>query len=264
MDVPPLIWGLLIFLTGMGLLFYWPTLERIFRSGREGGKVDSSFFGGADVYLSILLVAWFGYLTYQGFTAEDVEVGKADLILGALLFAVLVGAVLFTLIARQKLPAQVFGLSRLATWKSILLGATFLLAGYPAILLLSLITLRIAGGEMEPQEVVSLFLQENDPFTRIGVILMAVVVAPIAEEILFRGYIYGVMRKYAGIWPAALFSSALFAVIHVHIPTLGVLFFLALIFVLAYEATGSLLVPMTMHALFNAFQLIVMQYSLPS
>ncbi len=44
--------------------------------------------------------------------------------------------------------------------------------------------------------------------------LMLVIVAPIAEEVLFRGYLFGKLRKYAPIWLSILITSVLFAMVH--------------------------------------------------
>ena len=49
-----------------------------------------------------------------------------------------------------------------------------------------------------------------------------------------------------------MFSSDL----HLHLPSLLPLFLLACVLTLAYELSGSLLVPMAMHALFNAITLV--------
>lgn len=79
----------------------------------------------------------------------------------------------------------------------------------------------------------------------------AVIVAPLVEEIVFRGFIYGVLKRYTDGWFAAVCSASLFAIVHMHVGTLIPLFVLALGLCAAYERTGSLLVPMGMHAIFN-------------
>jgi membrane protease YdiL (CAAX protease family) len=81
---------------------------------------------------------------------------------------------------------------------------------------------------------------------------MAVIVAPVAEEVIFRGYLYPVVKKYAGTTVALLLTAVLFAVLHGHVPSIPALTMLAVCLGLAYEKSGSLLVPMIMHAVFNA------------
>ena len=65
-------------------------------------------------------------------------------------------------------------------------------------------------------------------------------------------------KRFGGAAGAAVFSAAFFAFIHGNVATLGPLFGLGLCLVLAYEFTGSLLVPMALHAWFNSFELLVM------
>ena len=90
----------------------------------------------------------------------------------------------------------------------------------------------------------------------IGQIFFAgAVIAPICEEFLFRGFFYVVFKRYLGAVASAVLTSALFAAFHVNLAAFPSLFALALCFTIAYEATGSLLVPITMHALFNGAQL---------
>jgi membrane protease YdiL (CAAX protease family) len=43
------------------------------------------------------------------------------------------------------------------------------------------------------------------------IFVAAVVVAPLVEEFLFRGYFYGVLKRYVGGLPSGLFTAALFA-----------------------------------------------------
>jgi membrane protease YdiL (CAAX protease family) len=82
--------------------------------------------------------------------------------------------------------------------------------------------------------------------------VMAVVVAPVAEEVIFRGYLYPVGKRYLGPFLSLAVTGILFAILHGHAASVPALFTLAVCLGLAYEKTGSLLVPMIMHAVFNA------------
>jgi membrane protease YdiL (CAAX protease family) len=93
---------------------------------------------------------------------------------------------------------------------------------------------------------------------RLAVVISAVVIAPLSEELFFRGIIYGVAKKYGGVAAALIFNATLFAFIHGSLPAFGGLFILAACLTLAYEFSGSLYVPIVMHACFNASQLAQM------
>ena len=92
--------------------------------------------------------------------------------------------------------------------------------------------------------------------------LMIVVVAPIAEEIFFRGFFFGGLRSRMGFVPAAAISGAFFGAVHLSAGNLAVAGQLAgLGFLLAwlYEETDSLVPPICVHLVNNAlaFSLLV-------
>jgi membrane protease YdiL (CAAX protease family) len=85
-------------------------------------------------------------------------------------------------------------------------------------------------------------------------VALAVVAAPIFEEFIFRGLVFGGLRRSLGLWPAVLASSAIFAIVHPPIAVMPV-FGLGVCAALAYERTGFLLAPMLVHAVYNAAML---------
>jgi uncharacterized protein len=118
-------------------------------------------------------------------------------------------------------------------------------------------------GKAQPQNVVEFFLnasQKADEKAVILTLLLAVVVAPTAEETIFRGYIYGVLKRGMGGVGAGVLSAGLFAAMHLNLSALPALFVLALCLTLAYEATGSILVNIFMHSFFNLSMLLVILY----
>jgi hypothetical protein len=81
-----------------------------------------------------------------------------------------------------------------------------------------------------------------------------VIAAPIAEEIMFRGYLYrGWVRSERMAIPGILIISALFAAIHVQYDWFGILqvFFIGLLFGLVRWKSGSTTLTILMHVLAN-------------
>ena len=106
-----------------------------------------------------------------------------------------------------------------------------------------------------PQPIVT-FLVENPGFReRLSVALIALIAAPVTEELIFRGCLYGVLRQIGGRVLAIGVSAIVFALIHGHAASLPGLFILAVALALLYEATGSLWAPLALHAIFNAMSL---------
>ena len=87
---------------------------------------------------------------------------------------------------------------------------------------------------------------------QIMIVLLAVVIAPLVEEMLFRGLFQTMIRSHTGRpWLSVAVTSLLFAGVHQNAEHWPALFVLALGLGYAYEKSGSLLQPIFMHALFN-------------
>ena len=81
--------------------------------------------------------------------------------------------------------------------------------------------------------------------------------APVLEELLFRGALFGGLTKIMPLWPAIVLSGFIFAVIHINAATLIPLWFLGIAFAWLYVHTGTLLAPMAVHFTFNAVNLVL-------
>lgn len=88
-------------------------------------------------------------------------------------------------------------------------------------------------------------------------ILTLALIVPILEEILFRGLVYGRLRKYSTKNMAAIFSSILFAVYHMNLLQGVYAFILGLLLVFVYERYQSVLAAVILHASANAFSMFL-------
>ncbi len=123
---------------------------------------------------------------------------------------------------------------------------------------LSRLVMLIIGYPVTIQDVVLIFMAPQSLLTLLGLLCLAMIIAPVAEEILFRGILLPLLMKRLGAGSAVILSSFLFALIHWHVPSFFPLFVLATGLALAYVYTGSLWVPILMHALFNGMNLAVL------
>ena len=89
-------------------------------------------------------------------------------------------------------------------------------------------------------------------------------VAPIIEEMLFRGVAFPAMLRHTSLTRSMIFVSLIFAAIHLTPTALVPLFVFAMALSLAYLYTGNILVPIVMHLLFNSVSLgmLVLQTSI--
>ena len=128
------------------------------------------------------------------------------------------------------------------------------------ILYLSNLLLELLNHQPQEQEAVTVLRAAEGWKDRLAMGIATIVIAPVGEEILFRGILYPWIKR---IWSPriALWATALvFAAIHVNLATFVPLTFLAIILVLLYEYTGNLLACMVTHALFNAANLVALYF----
>jgi len=109
----------------------------------------------------------------------------------------------------------------------------------------------------KPHEFLTAFAEQPAPW-RVMVFLAVAVLAPLSEEILFRGFVQSTIRQLTGRpWVGILITSALFALVHGQWNARPALFALAVILGYNYERTGRLLPSIVIHTLFNAANLLM-------
>jgi membrane protease YdiL (CAAX protease family) len=123
------------------------------------------------------------------------------------------------------------------------------------------ILVTLSGSEATPEQVLTGDLV-GTPLQVLLTVLAAVVIAPLAEELLFRGLLHRSLRQRLSIVPATLLSSGLFALVHVDVAlsqplALVGLTVVGVVLALAHERTGSLVVPVVIHAVHNAITVVV-------
>jgi len=139
-------------------------------------------------------------------------------------------------------------------------GTILLFFAYSLIFVSELITQRLFGSGSSKQNIVELFSGSRTIEQRIMIIVFAVAIAPVVEEFLFRFFLYGVLKRYFGRFFGMTMNALLFAAAHTHLPSFVPLFILGSCFTIAYEWSGSILVSMTMHALFNSLSLTALAF----
>jgi membrane protease YdiL (CAAX protease family) len=83
------------------------------------------------------------------------------------------------------------------------------------------------------------------------VVGLAILAAPVFEEFIFRGLIFGGLRRSLGLGTATLASAAIFAIVHPPISVIPV-FVMGICAALVYERTRMLAAPVLLHSIYNA------------
>jgi len=137
----------------------------------------------------------------------------------------------------------------------------FYLATIPPIIVVATIVNSILSHfqiPLESQEILEIFSEPSSPlWLQSTTILLAVVMAPIIEETIFRGIALPIALKHTSPIMAIFATSAIFALIHGNLQAIAPLFVLATGLAAAHIYTRSLIVPIAMHAIFNTVSLIL-------
>ena len=217
-------------------------------------------FGLPEAILAAVLIS----LLLRGISASvsrpSAQVDARDLLANLLLTFALVLFIVAFLRFRGFDLSSLGGFFKISFLRVLSTGTILLFFAYSLISLSELITQRLFGSGSSKQSIVELFSGSRTIEQRIMIIVFAVAIAPVVEEFLFRFFLYGVLKRYFGRFLGLTVNALLFAAAHTHLPSFVPLFILGSCFTIAYEWSGSILVSMTMHSLFNSVSLTALAF----
>ncbi len=159
-----------------------------------------------------------------------------------------------------------FKVDRNGPFRLIVYGLFTWMAAIPCVVVAYLIAAKYLGSQGSSNPIISVVMHaartNNIAATMIFYATLAVL-APICEEILFRGFLYSALRKYWGILPSMLLSAFAFAGIHLDAGGFLPLFTLGMLFAFTFERTRSILPCMIAHGLWNGgtFTMVLLVFS---
>lgn len=140
-------------------------------------------------------------------------------------------------------------------------------AGLAGLVAIDVIGMALAQVGLQPNQLEQFqFALTEGPLAFVVLLIAAGVVAPVVEEIFFRGFLFGLLRRRHPLWQAYLLSAVLFTVLHndpsrMNLPQMAGLSIgiclLALMLAWLYQRTGSLYPGMVAHAVNNATGLVL-------
>lgn len=120
------------------------------------------------------------------------------------------------------------------------------------------LVLRFLGLPNDPQDLLAVFNGVQSKPLLAAMLFIACILAPLNEELLFRGAIFRFCRQRFGRAIALLVSGALFGALHRNWASFVPLAVLGAVLALAYERTGDIRVPIVAHGLFNLNTLVIL------
>ena len=227
-------------------------------------------FCAAQLISLCLGVTIVGLLQKAGFAAFQPPAGSGAVLLGTLSFQGVAWALILIFLRQHQVRwRDAFGFHGPRLLRALLMAIIVATVILPVAWLLekaSVLELTRLGWPLEDQAAVTLVANTKFLWARVYLGVFAVVLAPAAEEFIFRGMLYPFVKQLGYPRMAWVGVSFVFALIHLNGAIFFPLFALALVLTWLYEKTDNLLAPITAHALFNAvnFTLLLAHSSAPN
>lgn len=217
----------------------------------------------------LFLVAWFLVASVIVATVA-MAVGVDPFDDAAMLFGVVAAShatalagVFIWLSLRDGLSWRLLGPLRPRWVRHSLVGVGIGLSGWVIVTLLLAILVRAIDRDALPTQEGLEQLAGADGTAVVVAVFAAVFLAPVVEEVIYRGVLFQALRERIGLWPGMVISAALFGLMHIDtvlqadgfdpvgfIPMMGIVL-LGVWLAAAFHKTGSIVVPIVGHAAFN-------------
>ena len=206
----------------------------------------------------IATVAIMYFLSFAGISLARINGTVLNAMVAATIYALsLLLVVGLPRLFRRYTALKEIGLGRLPNWMDILLApAGFIVYFIASSLLVYVVSQTIPGFDTAQAQ--------NTGFTRLTqyyeyalAFVTLIVVAPVAEEVLFRGFLYGKLRKRMPTWVAILITSALFGLVHGQWNVGLDVFALSVVLCSLREITGSIWSGILLHMLKNSIAFFI-------
>ncbi len=213
----------------------------------------------AVLYASQFLIALF-FVKVLNLSQDVLNSNATQAVYSAVTYVVAIVVTIFVpwCVVKFKTTRDELGLRGLPTWTDLLLAPIgFIVFMFVATIILAALQKIVPGiNWQESQDVGFNNLITNGDF--IVTFIMLVIVAPIAEEIIFRGWLYGKLRARIPAIPAILLVSVLFGIVHGQWNVGVTVFVMSIAMCVIRELTGTIWGGVLIHILKNgiAFYLL--------
>ena len=206
----------------------------------------------AVLYASQYFIAWLLVKVFH-ITESGMNNNAIQALFTAIAYVVSVAVTVFVpwLIVKNKTTRDELGIRGLPTWSDLLLAPIgFIVFMFVGTILLALLSKFLPGINWEQTQDVgfSNLLTQSDFLLTF---IMLVIVAPVAEEIIFRGWLYGKLRAKIPAIPAILLVSILFGIVHGQWNVGVTVFVMSIVMCTIREITGTIWGGVLLHIIKN-------------
>ena len=258
----------LIILSAIAVLSYWLAKTSFGKNALIYAKIRRTSMPFYIPFIPLLI--WFALISLAMTISRQLYPNAPEPTLAMLDNIALGSSAIVAIIAMIALARKFFarklkglGLAPKHFFKDFALAFLTLLAVWPLILTAFGLTVTIGqlikGPEftIEQHQELILIAKNAQLHVRIIIAVVTILIIPVFEEMLFRGYFQTLIRSYIkSPWPAIIITSIIFAVTHANLTHWAVIFTLSMALGYSYEKSASLYRPIFIHAMFNATSVI--------
>jgi membrane protease YdiL (CAAX protease family) len=201
-------------------------------------------------------MSWF-YNFSRILSPEKVIIGELFLvsIINAALFFILIGLIIKL---RYRLSWSDIGLraGRREKWLLFSITQGFLL--FVIISIIGIIVSNLFKFKVQPQEVAEMLSIASTGRERVLALLIGAVIAPLSEELYFRGFLFPAVKKMTGTVPAVILTSAFFGFLHFDVIRFLPITLAGIWLNVIYIKTESLYASMIVHSVWNAIMICLL------
>jgi len=214
--------------------------------------------GSGLLWLAMALVVTLGLFQLQAANGQDSNTKAAiSTVVAAAYFLFLLWMLKVLIVQRYRCGWRTLGLRSVGWQWLAAVPFVYALLTFVFVVLFRLMVLLLGPAAHWPQPLTSSTVDATQqPILEGLVILTGVVLAPLVEELLFRGVLYQALRRRMPVGSAALVSALIFALMHFNLLLFIPLTLMGLVFALVYERSGSLIPTILVHACNNGIILL--------
>lgn len=215
-----------------------------------------------------------GLITGGAYVFLDLPLAEESLpvplffILGSVIYLALIVGIYWRTVRHHQISWSSLGVHGSSLQWLLAVPVLFVLQMSAAAAVNLLLVAPFVGGEFENPQIEA--LSGGNPLTFVDFVLLFILVAvlaPIAEELFFRGMLYPLLRKRFSLWPAIMIDSIVFAVVHFLLVLVPALFVIGLFLTWLRAQSQSVLPSIFLHMLQNGLAIVsiylILQTGLP-
>ena len=207
-----------------------------------------------------ILLGVFNLLSFFKISLASVSQTVLETSISALVYVITIFILILVpkLIKKWGTSMKDIGLDRLPTWTDIIITPAgmiiYLIFSSALIILFQRI---VPNFDIDQVQNVG-FKQLNSQFEYLLAFSTLVVIAPVAEEVLFRGYLFGKLKKQCPVWLSIIVTSLLFGFLHGNLNVMVDTFALSIILCILRVITGSIWPSILLHMLKNGIAFYIL------